>query len=394
VEQHKKIKILFLHANNKDIGGADYCMFKLADQLDKDRFTPVVCLSMKTGILEFYEKACIKTYLVNMERIRKSNDPFYLIKLLYKFIPTIFRIRKIIKKEQVHIVHGNDLLDIYGPIAGRLLKIPVVQHVRWILISTSIFKRVIPNLIYILNNKIIAVSNSVAREMFSNNNHIKPNIETCYDWIDMEKVGHTKKWSDIRNEFNISKETPLIGVIGRLDPWKGQEVFIRAASIVIKSFPEAIFFVVGGIVEGRKREFYGAMLKKMTEDLNIRDHVIFTGHREDIYDIMNNLDVFVHSSISPDPLPGVVMEAMFCSKPVVGAKAGGVPEEIINDTTGLLYQPGDYKKMAEAIIYLLQNPDEAKKMGRAGKDRVDRLFNKQNLCSKMESIYEELVCQC
>ena len=393
MHQHKKIKILFLHANNKDIGGADYCLFKLSDQLDKDKFTPVVCLSMKTEVLELYKKACIKTYLIDMERIRKSDDPDYLIKLLFKFVPTIFKIKKIIKKENIHIVHGNDLLDIYGPIAGKLLRIPVIQHVRWILISPSIFKKIITNLVYILNNKIITVSNSVSKEMFSNSHYVKPNVETCYDWIDMEKVGHTKKSSEIRNEFNISKKISLVGVIGRLEPWKGQEVFIRAASIVLKSFPKTMFFVVGGMVEGRKRELYGSMLIKLAEDLNIRDHVIFTGHREDVYEIINELDVFVHSSIGPDPLPGVVMEAMFCSKPVVGANAGGVPEEVVDWKTGLLYTPGDYKKMAEAIIYLLKNPEMAKKMGRAGKDRIEKLFNKQYLCAKMESIYEELICQ-
>ena len=209
----------------------------------------------------------------------------------------------------------------------------------------------------------------------------------------MEKAGHTQKSTGIRNEFNISKEIPLIGVVGRLEHWKGQEVFIRAASIVIKTFPKTKFLVVGGIVEGRRREFYGAMLIKLAEDLNIRDHVIFTGYRKDVYEVMNELDVFVHSSICPDPLPGVVMEAMFCLKPVVGANAGGVPEEVVDGKTGLLYTPGDYNEMAQAIIYLLQNPEVAKKMGRAGKERVEKLFNKQNLCAKMESIYEELICQ-
>jgi len=393
MHQHKKIKILFLHANNKDIGGADYCLFKLSDQLDKDKFTPVICLSMKTEILELYEKACIRTYLIDMERIRKSYDPAYLIRLIFKFFPTIFKIKKIIKKENIHIVHGNDLLDIYGPIAGRLLGIPVSQHVRWILDSPYIFKKVITNFVYMLNNKIIAVSNGVAKEMFSSNHHVKPNVVTCYDWIDMEKVGQTKILSNIRTEFNISNNTPLVGLIGRLDPWKGQDVFIKAASIVLRSFPNTMFIIVGGIVEGRERELYGSMLIRLAEDLNIKDHVIFTGHREDIYNMINKFNILVHSSKTPDPLPGVVLEAMFCSKPVVGANAGGVPEEVADRKNGLLYTPGDYNEMAEAIIYLLQNPEVAKNMGRAGKDRVEKLFNKKYLCAKMERIYEELVCQ-
>jgi len=391
MNRNNKIKVLYLHANNKDIGGADYCLFKLADQLNKVKFTSIVCLSMETSILDLYKKAGIKVYLIDMERIKKSKNPFYLMKLFLKLIPTIQRIRKIIQEENVDIVHGNDLLDIYGSIAGRLSRKSVTQYVRWILVSHSIFKNLLTNVVYILNNKVITVSDGVAKEMFSNNGQIKSNVVTCFDWIDMAKVGLRERGNDIRKQFNISPETPLVGVVGRLEYWKGQEVFIRAASVVIKFFPKAMFIIVGGVVEGRGREHYGEMLQKLVIDLKIQENVIFTGQRTDIYNIMKSLDILVHSSVTPDPLPGVIMEAMFCSKPVVGANAGGVPEEIVDGETGILYTPGAHREMAEAIIYLIENPYVAKQMGEAGKKRVEKVFNKNILCAKMEGIYKGML---
>ena len=143
MRQDKIITVLYVHANNMDIGGADYCLFKLASELDKELFRPVVCLSEKTEILDLYNKAGIKTYLIDMERIKKNKDPIYLLKFLFKFIPTVQRIRKIILYEQVDVVHGNDLLDIYGPIAGRLSRIPVTQYVRWILVSPVWLKKLL-----------------------------------------------------------------------------------------------------------------------------------------------------------------------------------------------------------------------------------------------------------
>jgi len=107
-----KKSILYVHANNRDIGGADYCLFKLASQLDKTRYRPVVCLSQKTKVLELYKKEGIKTHVIDMERIKKSVNPFFLANLAYKFFFTVKKLRTIIKQEQIDLVHGNDLLDI------------------------------------------------------------------------------------------------------------------------------------------------------------------------------------------------------------------------------------------------------------------------------------------
>ena len=391
MDKDNRITVLYVHANNTDIGGADYCLFKLVAELDKNMFRPVVCLSEKTEILDLYKNEGIKTYLIDMERIKKSKNPLYLAKLLTKFIPTVRCIKRIIKQENVDLVHGNDLLDIYGPIAGRLSRIPVTQYVRWILVSPGWFRKVLTGIVYKINHVILTVSDGVGNAMFSRNGRIMPNISTCYDWIDMDKVGHSEKGTDIKKEFSIPPEVPVVGCVGRLEPWKGQEIFIKAASEVIKRFPDAIFLAVGGAVEGRGRETYAKHLKTLAKDLNIADQVIFTGHRSDVADVMESFDVFVHSSVTPDPLPGVVMEAMFCCRSVVGANAGGVAEEVENGRTGLLYKPGNHLEMAKAVIQLLEQPALAREMGKEGRKRVESVFNKKDLCARMENIYRELV---
>lgn len=391
MDKDNRITVLYVHANNADIGGADYCLFKLASELDKNRFRPVVCLSKKTEILELYNREGIRTYIIDMERIKKSKNPLYLFKLLIKFLPTIQHIRRIIKNERIDLVHGNDLLDIYGPIAGRLSRIPVTQYVRWILVSPAWLKNLLTHIVYSINHIVMTVSDGVAREMFSRNGAVLSNITTCYDWIDMDKVGHSEKGTDIKKEFSIPPEVPVVGCVGRLDHWKGQDVFVKAAADVLATFPETRFLVVGRVVEGRGRETYSIRLKALARELNIDDKIIFAGHRSDVSDVMKSFDIFVHSSITPDPLPGVVMEAMCCSRPVIGANAGGVPEEVADGITGVLYPPGDHKQMAEKIIRLLERPELAHQMGESGKERVEKVFNKKILCPKMENIYLELL---
>ena len=157
LDQDKRITVLYVHANNRDIGGADYCLFKLASELDKKQFRPIVCLCEQTEILDLYDKAGIKTYIIDMERIKKSKNLFYFLKLLFKFLPTTKRIMKIIRAEHVDIVHGNDLLDIYGPLAGKLMKIPVAQYVRWILVNPRWLKKLLTSMACRINDIVLTV---------------------------------------------------------------------------------------------------------------------------------------------------------------------------------------------------------------------------------------------
>lgn len=391
MEKNKIKTVLYVHANNVDIGGADFCLFKLADQIDKSKFRPIVCLSEKTEIVNLYNKSGIKTYIIDMERIKKTKNPFYLIKLIIKFFPTIIKIKEIIEYEKVDIVHGNDLLDIYGPIAGKICKKPVLQYIRWILVSPNWLRFVLTRIIYKLNNKILTVSDGVARDMFTWHNKIMPKIYTCYDWIDMKKVGHDISVNKMKNIFNIENNSSIVGVIGRLDPWKGQDIFLKAASLVLKNHPNTIFLIIGGEVQGKGREAFSLKLKKIAINLGIQENVIFTGQRADIFNILKSMDIFVHSSVTPDPLPGTVMEAQYCGVPVVGANSGGVPEEIENGKTGLLYEMGNYIDMAEKICILIKNKEKTKKMGELGHLHVINTFNKEKLCNRIENVYTDLI---
>lgn len=385
------INILFVHANNEDIGGADYCQYKLVTQLNKKKFNPIVCLSLKTSIYHLYIKNNIKIYTIDMERIKKDFNIKYLFRLIHMFPHTIIRLLKIIRDENIDLIQGNDLLDVYGPIAGKLSGTKTIQYIRLILTTPPIFKQLITFIVYIINDKIITVSESVASLMFSTHKYMRPKAVTCYDWVDFKTVGHDEVHLGLIEEFNLNPKTLLIGVIGRIEPWKGQKVFIKAAAIVKHIFPGTVFFVVGGSVKGRGRDKYQRNLFSLAQDLSIEDSVIFTGHRRDIKNIMESLDIIVHTSIEPDPLPGVVLEAMYCSKPVIAVNAGGVREEIINGTTGVLYTANDHNALAESIIFLIKNPTLAKKMGKEAQIRVNKVFDKNNLIHRIESIYESTI---
>ena len=278
----KKKRILYLHANNEDIGGADYCLLKLVCLLDKNCFHPIVCLSKKTRIFSILRDNGIDVRIIKMIRIQNRKKFDYLKSLILNFLPTISHLNKIIKNEDINIVHSNDLFDVYGPIAAFVNRTPSIQHIRWILNSNTIIKYLISIYIALVNTKIIAVSNGVVNRMLLVPKFLKSKVTVCYDWVDFKLTGIMHIDNNLRNIFKISKDSVIICTIGRLDPWKGQDIFIKAASLISIEFKNVYFLVVGGSVQGKGRENYTEELIQLAIKENISDRIYFAGERNDI----------------------------------------------------------------------------------------------------------------
>lgn len=383
--------ILFVHSNNYDIGGSDYCLFKLVTTIDRNKFNPFLLLGLDTKIANRYRAAGIPVIIKPMLRLRKTKNPIYHARYLLQFMPTVRSIMELIKKYDIDLIHSNDFQDLYGGAAAQQAGIKSIQHIRLIMEGQTILRKSISSFILQSNNRIAVVSDAVGRKMFARKGRVPPKVVTCYDWLDMERVGHARNEESFRAQIGVKENQPLIGAIGRLEPWKGQHVFVKAAALVSKDCPEARFVIVGGKVSGRGRELYEQELKRLASELNIENQLVFRGHRMDIANVMSSLNVYVHCSTDPDPLPGVVMEAMACARPVIGPRAGGVPEEIEENITGYLYEPGNEKAMAGFIKKLIANPQRAEQLGMAGKRRAERIFNKNTLCRQMEELYKEIL---
>jgi glycosyltransferase involved in cell wall biosynthesis len=383
------MKILFVHANNDDIGGADFCLFKLIYELHVGNYEiePMIVLSKSTEIVNLYSQYNIPYAIIPMTRIQKRISLFYYVQLLLNFFPTLKKLKNIINDNQIDIVFSNDLMDIYGGIASRMAGVKGIQYIRMILPKKTITRTILTKLSLKFNNRILVVSKSVGRYMFWEKkiSKINPKVMVCNDWIDMKLVGHENGKENIRNELNLESKI-VITSVSRLEPWKGQKILIQAIPEVIKVFKDVAFLLVGGIVKGRKREAYGEALKQIAKSNGSDEFIHFLGERKDVKTILENSDIFVHSPISPDPFPGVVLESMASSKVVIGSNDGGIPEEIEEGETGLLFEAGNSHDLAKKIMYLLSNRKLIVEMGDMGYKRVHNNFVKEKIVPQMVNI--------
>jgi glycosyltransferase involved in cell wall biosynthesis len=161
---------------------------------------------------------------------------------------------------------------------------------------------------------------------------------------------------------------PLVGVVGRLDPIKGHDLFLEAAALVARERPDARFPVVGG--ELREADAgYGAGLAARARELGLNGAVRFTDHQDDAIPWIDALDVIVIPSRS-EAGPLVLGEAMALGRPVVATDVAGPAEVVEHGRTGLLVPRGDAGAMAGAILDLLAAPARAVALGHAASTRA------------------------
>lgn len=180
----------------------------------------------------------------------------------------------------------------------------------------------------------------------------------------------------------------VVGIVGRLQPWKGQLDFLEAAALVAQRCPQARFLVVGGAILGSEGD-YPQRLEGRAADLGIADRVHFAGHQADVYPWMDALDVVVHASHG-EPFGLVVVEAMALGKPVVATSSGG-PGEIIEDgLSGVLIPERDPATMADTITSLLEHPERAKDMGEAAGRRASA-FSEERMADAFARLLRDLL---
>lgn len=169
-------------------------------------------------------------------------------------------------------------------------------------------------------------------------------------------------------------------------PFKGSEEFVRAAVSLCQKREKVSFAVVGVWSDD-------AFIEKLRDIANpFRDRIHFLGYRRNIWDLLNDTDVFVLPSWRlTEGLPRVVIEAMACGVPVVGTDVEGTNEAVVQGETGLLVPDKDAASLAEAIMKLIDDPQLQRKFGDNGRQRVQEVFDIATHVSKVEELYKELL---
>lgn len=309
------------------------------------------------------------------KRARDEGIMVYPTKLWSEFdLLTFSRFYRLFRSTRIDIVHYNTPRPIFlGTLASKIMHIPVRIISRRV--NYPLRKNPYSRFKYQWGiDRIIAVSNSIKETLVAHG--INPNIiDTVYEGIDIASFDAVPA----SKEQFASGDGFAFGTLAYMSDEKGLSFLVDAAKRVCDKFPLARFVLVG---EGPLRK----KLETQVRNLGLGSNVVFTGFREDVVSLLKTFKGFVLPSLS-EGFPTVILYAMAASLPVVATNVGGIPEMVQHGATGLLVEPADADSLAEALCGILKNATAAVEMGRAGRRRIESVFNLDKKISETLSIY-------
>lgn len=358
----KDKNVLFI-VRTMGLGGTENVVLQLCEILSGKVNKIVVCSSCGVHEKKLQEMG-IKHYLIPDIA---SKNPMDMLKSCHS-------IKSIIDKEQITIVHSHHrMAAFYAELVAPKSVVKVANaH------NTFTDKKKLTQLAY-RNTKVIAVGEMVKKNLTEYFEIPKEQVCVIHNAV-KPFDGKIVPVEMLYKEH--AKGNVLIGNIGRLSKQKGMTYFIEAAEITTRTHPEARFIIVG---DGEEREQLHAQIEKK----KLQNKILFLGYRNDIQNVMSQLDFVVLSSLW-EGLPLTPIEAYSVGKTVIGTAVDGTPEIIRDGVDGYLVEPRNPMQLAEKTNELIENPEMRENMGIQAMKRYQDEFSFEKLSERYVAFYEEL----
>jgi glycosyltransferase involved in cell wall biosynthesis len=293
-------------------------------------------------------------------------------------LASAWRLARLLRRGRADVLHTHTLAaaNALARLAGAAARVPVVSHLHienHFRPPTRLLLAGFDNATARLSARLVAVSEDT-RRAYERQGYPRGRIEVVYNGVDLPANGAFRR-----------NEPARIGEIARLCDVKGQRELLHA----VARLPEAQL-----VLAGRDLEQGGAFqdaLERESERLGIRERVEF-GFHDDVPALLDTLDVVALPSWT-EGLPMVLLEAMARARPVVATPVGGTPELVTDGETGLLVPPRDPEALADALRRVLDDPELARRLAEAGRERVAERFNAAEQARRMLEIYDEAVAE-
>jgi glycosyltransferase involved in cell wall biosynthesis len=304
----------------------------------------------------------------------------------------IFQLKRFIENNDFDIVHthlSNDLWSLVPAlnISGKKTPLILTKCMASGVKKKDIFHRYL----YKRVAKITAVSKYIKKNVIETCPFPPEKVVVIPDAISLSKwdpLQYDKAQS--KTELGFHKNDIVIGIIGRISPGKGHEIFFETVKRIIEkeNTDNIRFMVVGAASPGEK--YYEERILKAAEELGVKDKITFEGFRDNIPFYLSAMDILAFPS-NEESFGGTVLEAMAMKVPVAAFDSGGVPDIIINGETGLLTERNNVIDFTDALLKLIKDQELRKKLANAGRKRVEDHFDLRSNMNRFVELYESLL---
>lgn len=345
---------------SSSFGGLELSVLRLAEEFNNRRATTTLVVPSGTSLAEEAQRRGI-----HVEYLKP--------RIKYGDLLASRKLARILSQRGVEIAVVMQSKDIHVAVASKLAY-PGVKLVFYQQMQFAIDKRdALHTWMYSRLSLWISLTQRMREEVLEHTrvpDHLVKVVPLGRDTklFDPHRYDQTKA----RREFGLPTDKTIVAMLGRLDPLKGQEEFLKSYIDVAKHHPDVLYLIAGDETQGEAG--YRSHLMNMVQQLGIQEHVRILPFTRHVPEFMAAIDVFVLPSYS-ETFGLVLIEAMAMERPVVATSAGGVPEIVENGKDGILVPPRDEKALSRAINKLLDDPSLRKAMSRLARQDVLRRFD-------------------
>jgi glycosyltransferase involved in cell wall biosynthesis len=357
-------------------GGAEVTLLNILKYHDRRFFVPMACLLKDGPLVQEVRSLDVRTAVLPTKRLRE----------IAVTVPVILEVRRLLQNENVNIVFSNMAMGhLYGGLAamGTSVKRVWFQHTIPSYRSLDCLAARVPAERLYVNSEASLTAMRRLRPRSESIEVLYPGTETL-----SAAIGEGR--SSLKLELGLPESTAVVAMVGRFQRGKGQHLFIELAAEVCQKRPDVCFVLVGDTTLGLEPDYKGELIK-LVAHYGLSRFVKFVGWRNDVPDLLKDVDVLVHPATAPESFGLVVLEAFSQGKPVVVSCQGGLPEIVANEETGFLVPPGNVAAFTEKVLLLLGDESLRSRMGERGRQLVHRRYTMQRMISDLERGYSEMV---
>jgi glycosyltransferase involved in cell wall biosynthesis len=377
------MRILLLHSSS-DFYGASRIFLQTVALLRKYGHHCVVVLSNNGSLEQALETVGAEVYIVNLGILRRQYFSIAgLFNRIQKWHNASIELNSLIRAHQIELVYSNTAAVLIGAWVSRTNRLKHVWHIHEIIEQPKLLHQFLGWQLRNRADKLIVVSDAVAK-CWESHLSKKTNLIRIYNGIEPIIQPVT---IDYRKQFNLSDDAIVLGLAGRIHRIKGQPYFLEIAKALkkINNFSNLHFFIAGDPYPGQ--EYLLDQMFALIRAFHLEASVHYLGQVDEMSNFYAATDLLVVSSIQPDSLPTVILEAMQYGIPVAATAQGGALEMVKDNETGI-FIPLDNAAVAAEKINTILPANIRQQMGAAGKERVATYFSEAAFEKNIRAVFE------
>lgn len=389
-------RVLYLdHA--AEMGGAEYSLSELLRTLkSQGQVHPVVATAEAGEFAAHLEVQGIEVLPLKLPSKARyfareqSANPLALIQQLFCWKQPFQTLINWIQTHPTDLIHSNTLkMHVMASLLSRATGVPAVWHMRDIPTHRGNALGILKGVSMVQQPRaVISISQAVQNSLKGvTGRQVTQVIHNGLDLTLLNRFPQKSKQA-LRRELGLPDEGALIVCVGYFIPWKSQDTLIQAFAELHHRYPKWHLVFVGKPIFQFQDE--QSRLETLAKTLHVAERTHFLGEHKHILSILPAFDLFVCPS-TREPFGRVILEAMASNLPIIATAAGGIPEIVSHEKEALLVPPMNPKALAEAIEYLLMQPDLAVQFSEAAFQRIQQEFTLERTCEKVLEVYKTLL---